>query len=134
MRLLQNVWTNNCERSKLDWHESKVSPHAGFVDWYRRLIRLRRQIPTLCDGLLDQVKIDFDECAKWFVMRRGPVAVACNLAASRQRVPIGSSSKDTRLIMASELEIQLSGGEIELPQDAVAVVLIGDHDAPWAGT
>ncbi|MGZ9154334.1 MAG: DUF3459 domain-containing protein [Candidatus Binatia bacterium] len=78
-------------------------------------------------------QIDFDECAKWFVMRRGPVAVACNLAASRQRVPIGSSSKDTRLIMASELEIQLMGGEIELPQDAVAVVLIGNHDAPWAG-
>ena len=120
------------ERSKLDWDESKVSPHAGLLDWYRRLICLRRQIPALCDGLLDQVKTDFDECAKWFVMRRGPVAVACNLAASRQRVPIRSGGKDTRLIMASELEIQLMGDEIELPQDAVAVVLIGDHDAPWA--
>ena len=122
------------ERSKLDWDESKVSPHAGLLDWYRRLIRLRRQMPILCDGLLDQVKTDFDECAKWFVLRRGPVAVACNLAASRQRVPIRSTGQDMRLIMASELEIQLMGGEIELPQDAVAVVLIGDHDSPWAGS
>ena len=117
------------ERSKLDWDESNVSPHAGLVDWYRRLISLRRQIPSLCDGLLDQVKTDFDESAKWFVMRRGPVAVACNLAGSRQCVPINSGGKNTRLLMASELEIQLMGGGIELPPDAVAIVLIEDHDA-----
>ena len=67
-------------------------------------------------------------------MRRGSVAVACNLAGSRQRVPISSSGKDTRLIMASELEVKLKGGEIELPPDAVAIVLIGDHDALWAGS
>ena len=67
-------------------------------------------------------------------MRRGPVAVACNLGGSRQRVPIRSTGKDTRLIMASELEIKLMGGEIELPPDAVAIVLTGDHDAPWPGS
>ncbi len=96
-------------RSKLNWDEASSSPHAGLLDWYRRLIRLRRQIPSLCDGLLEQVETDCDEDAKWFVMRRRSLAVACNLGRSRQRVPIANSGQDTRLIMASELEVTTQG-------------------------
>ena len=116
------------ERSRLDWDEVNVSPHAELLDWYSRLIRLRRQMPGLCDGLLDQVKTDFDECAKWLVMKRGPIAVACNLASSRQCVPIKNSGKDTRLIMASELEVKFLVGAIELPPDGVAILLTTAHD------
>ncbi|MGH9306506.1 MAG: malto-oligosyltrehalose trehalohydrolase, partial [Acidimicrobiales bacterium] len=41
------------ERSRLDWAEMEVAPHAGLLDWYRRLIALRGRIVGLSDGRRD---------------------------------------------------------------------------------
>ena len=56
--------------------------------WHRELIRLRRATPALTDGRLDRVRVRFDEAARWLVMERGPLAVACNFAAQPQDVPL----------------------------------------------
>ena len=50
--------------------------------------RLRRAVPALADGRLDRVRVGFDEEARWLVVERGPVAVACNLADRAQCVPV----------------------------------------------
>jgi maltooligosyltrehalose trehalohydrolase len=109
------------EQSKLVWDECSRKPNAEMLDWHRRLIRLRHEFAALSDGRLDRITATFDEQAKWLVMARGPIALACNLSERRQQTPL-STRKDARILLASEKEIQLSGDGVELPPDSVAVV------------
>ena len=69
------------ERCKLDWSKTAISPHAEMLRLYRDLISLRKQHPSLGNCRKDLTEIQFDEQAKWLVMKRvGPV---------RQRGPAG---------------------------------------------
>lgn len=110
------------EHSKLNWSESNKEPHAGMLAWYRRLIELRREIPALSDGCLERVRVSFDEAAKWFVVERSPVVVACNLNQATQRLPVGIEPA-SRLLLASEDKVRLSQDAIDLPPDSVAIVI-----------
>jgi maltooligosyltrehalose trehalohydrolase len=109
------------ERSKLIWSERDNQSHRELLDWQRRLIRLRREVAALADGRLDRVKVSFDESARWLVMRRGSVAVACNLAGAAQRVPcaIGGAAQ---ILLTSDNNVRLVADGIELPPEAVAVI------------
>lgn len=73
------------ERSKLDWDEVGASPHAELLEWYRSLISLRRAVPALSSGRLDDVRVTVDEAAGSVVLERGPVTVVANLG--RAAVP-----------------------------------------------
>ena len=75
-------------RSRLAWRELACASHASLLDWHRRLLRLRRQIPVLADGRIDHVRGRFEEDGHWLVRERGPVTVAYNLAAHAQTVPL----------------------------------------------
>lgn len=57
--------------------------------WYRTLITLRRTFPDLSDPDLSDVKVAFDEEARWFGFRRGDVRVAMNLGKSPAEIPVG---------------------------------------------
>jgi len=94
-------------RSRLDWHELTCEPHASLLEWHRRLIRLRQQPPTLTDGRIDQVRVRFNEDARWLALERGPVTVACNLAASAQLVPL-PQERSGRILLASEADVSVS--------------------------
>lgn len=109
------------ESSKLDWSENHKEPHAGLLAWHRSLIELRRKIPVLSDGDLGRVRVSFDETAKWFVVKRSPVVVACNLNQATQEVPAGIEPA-SRLLLASEDKVRLSQDAIELPPDSVAIL------------
>src|SRR5262249_29985093 len=74
------------ERSKLDWAERERAPHDGFLDWHRRLIALRRLTPSLTDGRFGRVR--YDEAARWLVIERGEVAIACNLGSHRRTLDV----------------------------------------------
>jgi maltooligosyltrehalose trehalohydrolase len=109
------------ERSKLVWDECSREPHTEMLDWYRQLIRLRRESAALSDGRLDRVTVTFDEQAKWLVMARGPITLTFNVSERRQLTPV-SIGKDARLLLASEKEIQLAADGVELPPDSVAII------------
>ncbi len=109
------------ERSKLNWDERTQEPHSGLLDWHRRLIELRRNSVALADGSLDNVQVRFNEAAKWLVMERGPVAVACNLNPLTQVVPTHLSAVG-KIILTSEKRAQIFDGELVLPPDSVAVI------------
>ena len=109
------------KRSKLDWSERDKEPHAGLLEWHRRLIALRRQISALSDGHLEGVRASFDEQRKWFVVKRGPIVVACNLSKVTQQVPAGIEP-GSRLLLGSEAKIQLLQEKVELPPDSVAIL------------
>jgi maltooligosyltrehalose trehalohydrolase len=109
------------EASKLVWTERDSEPHRELLEWHRRLIGLRRKVPALSDGRLDRVSVRFDETARWLVMRRGPVAVGCNLGGAAQRVP-GGIGRDAQILLASEKQIRLVDDCLDLPPNAVAVI------------
>jgi maltooligosyltrehalose trehalohydrolase len=110
------------ERSKLNWSEQDKNPHSALVAWHRRLIQLRREIPGLSDGSLERVQTTFNESAKWFVVRRGQVAIVCNLSNVAQRVPVGLGDGG-KLLLASESNVQLCHDAVFLPADSVAILI-----------
>ena len=113
------------ERSKLIWAERDKEPHAGLLDWHRRLIRLRRETPAFSDGRLERVKVSFDAEARWLVMTRGTAAVACNLAGGAQRVPL-AIGRDAQILVASDREVRVVEDKAELPPESVAIFSAAD--------
>ncbi|MGB5112059.1 MAG: malto-oligosyltrehalose trehalohydrolase [Mycobacterium sp.] len=79
-------------RSKLNWTEVTEGDHAGLLQFYRRLIALRRDEPDFADPWLTHLRIDYDEAARWFVMHRGHFAIACNLGENPAHVPVGGET------------------------------------------
>jgi maltooligosyltrehalose trehalohydrolase len=110
------------ERSKLNWSEMVRAPHAEILAWHRSLIRLRRGAPALSDGRLENVRVRVDETARWLVLERGPVRVACNLVARPQRVPLAAPPGNA-VALASSTNAIVGEGWIELPADGVAVLV-----------
>ncbi len=107
------------ERSRLEWAELGKEPHASLLAWHRRLIALRRQLPSLTDPRLDRTSAECDEDAGWLVVRRGPVVLAANLGASTWTFPAGQGA---RLIAASDPRIERSRHSLVLPPDTVAIL------------
>ncbi len=75
------------QRSKLNWDEAEHGDHALLRAFYRDLIALRRNEPDFADPWLDNLRIDYDEDARWFVMRRGALSIVCNLGETARRRP-----------------------------------------------
>ncbi|OBI52050.1 malto-oligosyltrehalose trehalohydrolase [Mycobacterium kyorinense] len=76
------------QRSKLNWDEVDDDEHARLLTVYRHLIALRRTESDLADPWLDDLSVDYDEAARWIVMRRGRLAIACNLGVEATPIPI----------------------------------------------
>ncbi|QNG18550.1 malto-oligosyltrehalose trehalohydrolase [Rhodococcus triatomae] len=78
-------------RSKLDWGELTTEPHARLLACYRSLLQLRRTRPEITDPWLEHLSVDYDEDARWIVVHRGPLRLACNLGSSPVTVPAGGT-------------------------------------------
>jgi maltooligosyltrehalose trehalohydrolase len=110
-------------RSQLDWAEPHEGQHARLLQWYRDLVALRRHEPALADGRLDLVGVDFDEDARWLVMRRGPVRTVVNLSSSRWSVPLDAEPVEVLLAWEpAQTKTQPRG--IHLPPGTAAVVRV----------
>ena len=75
------------QRSKLDWTEPDTGQHSQLRRIYQNLIALRRGETDLADPWLDHLMVDYNEEKRWIVMRRGRLAIACNLGAEPVAVP-----------------------------------------------
>jgi maltooligosyltrehalose trehalohydrolase len=71
------------ERSRLAWGELGEEPHARLLEWYRALIRLRRE-PDLSDPWLEGVRVAHDELAGTVTVWRGRYVVGVNLSRRPQ--------------------------------------------------
>jgi maltooligosyltrehalose trehalohydrolase len=105
--------------SKLKWEETKQPDHAQMLEWYRALIRLRRNTPCLNDGASGKTRATYDEEAKWLRMERGTIGVFCNLGDKGQtfRVPGGAA-----VLLASFPSARVEADRIALPSDSIAVI------------
>jgi maltooligosyltrehalose trehalohydrolase len=107
------------ERSRLDWSEPAVEPHAGLLDWHRRLVALRRALPRLGGGRLDQVHAVADEHARTLVLLRGPVTVAANLGGAVATVALADRPRRVLLAWPDALT---AADDLVLPPDSVIVL------------
>jgi maltooligosyltrehalose trehalohydrolase len=107
-------------RSTLDWKEPDQEEPAAVLDWYRRLLALRRDRTELTDPRLDRVAVAYDQATRWVVVTRGGLRVVANLAADRQSIPLDGTPK--AMLLASTPGFIYRDGEIELDGESVAVV------------
>ena len=108
-------------QSKLNWAEMTEQPHRCLLQWYKDLITLRRNQSKLSDGNLNAVNVRFDEDAQWLVLERGTLRVACNLGQAPVDVEVGDGS---RILLASDDSIALSGTNLKLGPDSVVVMSV----------
>ncbi|MGB6306272.1 MAG: malto-oligosyltrehalose trehalohydrolase [Steroidobacteraceae bacterium] len=87
------------ERSKLDWSELPQPHHAELFDWYRRLIRLRRERSARATGRA-KAAVKIDAGGGWLTFRHGELLCVFNFAAQAQRVRMPSGAWD--LLMQSD--------------------------------
>ena len=107
--------------SRLNWDERGSARHAEMVDWYRRLIRLRREVNAFTDGRMDLVETVYDEEQHWLCVERGPMTIACNLATQQRTIPLGRG-RPTCLVLSSTQEAAVEGNLLTMPPDSVAVL------------
>jgi maltooligosyltrehalose trehalohydrolase len=109
-------------RSKLDWAQPVSEPHRSLLGWYRALLSLRRSRPELTDPRLGQVRVEFDEDARWLLVHRGPLRIAANLGDSLLHVPVATLVPGpAALLLGSDHEISVKPGAIGLPPASFAV-------------
>jgi malto-oligosyltrehalose trehalohydrolase len=109
------------DRSKLDWSERADPAARELLTWYRELIGLRRRWPELTESCLDQVRADYDETARWILLRRGRLRIAANLGAGISRLPAGAARGV--VLAASKPGTRLTAeGALVMPPEALAVV------------
>jgi maltooligosyltrehalose trehalohydrolase len=106
-------------RSKLNWDEIHQGCHEEMLDWYRRLIRLRRGSVSLNDGSPGHVKARFNERGRLLVMERGAVAVMCNFGSQPAEL---AHPRDLPLLLASRPGVEVKEGSVILPSESVAIL------------
>ena len=107
-------------RSKLDWEQRHREPYLGLHAWYREMIALRRARPELTDPRLDRVQADFNEDARWLLVRRGRLRIAANLGGKAVRLPLGQ--RGTGVLAASSAGVAIKQDMVTMPPATFAVV------------
>jgi len=109
------------EASKLKWNEIGTEPHASMLDWYRKLIRLRKTLPCLRDGDLNVLNIQHDENAQWLIIERGFITIVVNFATQPRQIPI-KEHRPKKLLLASHPDSQIHDHQINLPPESVVIL------------
>ncbi|MGA2536199.1 MAG: malto-oligosyltrehalose trehalohydrolase [Terracidiphilus sp.] len=107
------------ERSKLDWQERDVGYHREMLEWYRALIRLRRDTPALREADSRQVRVQWDEGSKLFSFARGEIVVICNLSSNAHRAEVSDHKK---ILLASRQDVRLDSHWIDLSSNSVVIL------------
>ena len=104
------------ERSKLDWSEISQPPHAELFEWYRQLIRLRKdrpEMPRESRADVPRPQVQFDAAAQWLSFVHNGVLLALNWNDRAQRVPMPEG--EWKLVMRSDSAEALHEDAIVLP-------------------
>jgi maltooligosyltrehalose trehalohydrolase len=107
------------ESSRLRWDELALPQHADLLQWYRALLALRRQLPSLRDGNFRAVGVTVDESRGLLSIRRGAILVACNLDEAPATVTVEGRHS---LMLASDPDLWCQSNTIYLPGESIAVV------------
>ena len=109
-------------RSVLRWDEVGSGEHAALLDWYRRLIALRRAHPDLGTGPLRPRDAGTHDAHRVAWVRRGSLTVVTNLGEEDVDLPSGLVGLGTTLLLASDDAVTLTADAVHLPPDTVGIV------------
>ncbi len=104
-------------RSTLDWSEPDREPHTRLLNWYRELLRARREVPDLRDGDLTRVEARWDAEARRMEVRRGEHVVLANLGDAPWTTPASGS-----VLLSWEPGVEIDGGSVTVPPRSALVV------------
>jgi maltooligosyltrehalose trehalohydrolase len=90
-------------RSKLNWDELEQPVHASLLDLNKRLIRLRRSYPDLCDPRFDHGTATSNDEEGWLLVERSNVALVINFRGNRVRVEVEGVSDELLTVGESSL-------------------------------
>ena len=110
-------------RSRLPWNEldpaDSANEHHAMLRWYRRLLQLRREEPALRDTDLAHVHTTFDETARWLVVQRGNIQIACNFSTAARSIPVSGQNE----VLAASADGAVAGpASVQLPPLSAAIL------------
>jgi maltooligosyltrehalose trehalohydrolase len=106
--------------AKLRWDELDTGRHAVLAEVYRHLIALRHQYSELTNPILARTRCEFDDDQRWFLLRRGGLAVVVNFSDVETRVELGGPHQ---LRWATPSGVRVDGTSAVLPPHAGALLL-----------
>ena len=101
------------------WDETTREPHRTLLEWHRKLIALRRSLPSLREGSAAATRVRFDERARWLVMERGEVTVLCHFGSERTTIPIDPARP--REVLAACTHPVLAAAGVEMDPGALVL-------------
>jgi maltooligosyltrehalose trehalohydrolase len=107
------------ERCRLNWSEVGEGRHAEMLEWYRALIRLRRNSYSLNDGDAGHTRVRCSDPDRWLVMDRGGVQVLVNLGQQDATFDV---PEGFRVALVSRGGVCGNAGKILLPPTTLAVL------------
>ncbi|WP_165986434.1 malto-oligosyltrehalose trehalohydrolase [Streptomyces sp. YIM 98790] len=110
------------DRSCLDWPEPERLAAARLWQWHRRLIEVRRAHLPAAGRPLAAAAVEYDEAARWLVLRNPPLTVAVNLGDAPAGVPL-PPGRHTPVAVSREDCPPPAGGGLRLPPGTAAVLL-----------
>ncbi len=103
-------------RSRLDWDELATGRHAVVLDCYRRLGRLRRELPQLTDPSFGAVACSVE--GRLFTMRRGDLLVLVNAGETEVSAPVDAA----QVLFETPSGVSLDGGTVTIPPHGGALL------------
>jgi maltooligosyltrehalose trehalohydrolase len=108
--------------SKLPWSELSEEPHRSMRNWYRDLIRLRRNSNDLSDGRMEDTRTQFAEGRPWLLVERGEISVIANLGDEQETIAL-PEERPRRVLLASDTDVVVREDGVDMPP--VSIVFLG---------
>jgi maltooligosyltrehalose trehalohydrolase len=106
-------------RSKLRWEELDEATHHDMLEWYRRLVGLRRRLPRPVDEVGAGIDVTVDEARRRLSLTRGGVRVCVNLGDRDWEL---ECEEGEALLMASDSSAGIRDRKLCLAPSHVAVL------------
>lgn len=114
------------EQSKLRWDELDLEPHFSILNWYRKLIWLRRNVSELSTGRLDQVRVKYDQKAQWLIIIRSTTAVIINFLNQGQWINLEHISA-RQTLLSSKKGIIIKSEQAFIPSGCIVILARNQH-------
>jgi maltooligosyltrehalose trehalohydrolase len=111
--------------STLDWTELEQDRQRAMLEWYRSLVDLRRQTPSLLDDDLRGVRVDYSEALRWLLLDRGSHLALVNFSNASLELPLeltGGVDSPPKLLLTSVEDLKWTDSAVVLPPQSVIVV------------
>ncbi|MFT3876047.1 MAG: malto-oligosyltrehalose trehalohydrolase [Propioniciclava sp.] len=117
---------DTCAGCVLDWAELGEVGHTAMLDWYRRLIELRREY-GLGESHQGRLPVRARHGEGWFALTHGPLTVVAS-PHTDGRADLGLLGLGEPSFLARHGDVRIAGSELHLA--APAVVVLGSLSTP----